>query len=81
MKNDETWIFAHKYCGKTWIKLGIGMILISAIVFILLRAQTEDVMGIGMILLIMLQTIVLSISIVPTQKALKKIFDPNGNRI
>lgn len=81
MKNDETWIFAHKYCGKLWMKLGIGMLITSAIIFAFLRIQTEDMMGVGMILLIMIQTIALIISVIPTQKALRKIFDTDGNRI
>lgn len=29
MKNQETWDFAHRYCGKLWLILGWFMIILS----------------------------------------------------
>ena len=32
MKNQETWDFAHNYCGRLWVKVGAVMTIISALV-------------------------------------------------
>ena len=29
MKNKDTWEFAHKYCGKLWLKIGWIMFVVS----------------------------------------------------
>lgn len=31
MKNQETWDFAHNYCGRLWVKVGAVMTIISGI--------------------------------------------------
>lgn len=80
MKNRETWEFAHQYCGKLWIKLGLIMFIISIIISALSFALEEDVLGIIEVILVTIQTFVLILSIFPVEKALKKNFDENGNR-
>lgn len=79
MKNKETWEFAHKYCGRLWIKLGGMMLIISVIIGIIgfMFYQIQDSIA---LVLVTTQTIVLSISIFPVEKELKKNFDENGNR-
>lgn len=79
-KNMDTWKFAHNYCSKLWIKLGIGLLIISIIVQIPFSGSTDD--GIGMMALIVeaVQLIVLVCSVVPVEKALKRNFDENGIR-
>ena len=81
MKNKETWEFAHNYCGKLWRFLG-GIMLplsIAAMLFVLGKeTQTVGMFG-GMLSLI--QCVFLLLPIIPTEKALRKNFDKNGNRI
>lgn len=80
MKNKETWEFAHQYCGRLWIKLGLIMLTISIIVSVLVFTYVGEAQGIIDLILVTIQTIVLIVSIFPVEKALKNNFDGNGNR-
>ena len=31
-KNKDTWVFAHNYCGRLWIKLGLILLISTLIV-------------------------------------------------
>ena len=46
MKNDETWKFAHNYCGRLWFKLGFILIIPTIIAMIPFIHSTENVVGI-----------------------------------
>lgn len=80
MKNMDTWKFAHGYCGKLWWKLGWLMIIPSALIHILLCHSDENTIGIAGGILVTIQSIILVISIYPTEKALKKHFNDDGTR-
>ncbi|NMM63613.1 SdpI family protein [Clostridium sp. P21] len=80
MKNKETWEFAHQYCGRLWIKLGLIMLIISIIVSVLAFTRFDRAQGIIDAILVTMQTIALIVSIFPVEKALKNNFDRNGNR-
>lgn len=80
MKNKETWEFAHQYCARLWIKLGLVMLIISIFGSMLVFTFIDDIQGIIEVILVTIQTIVLIISIFPVEKALKKNFDENGNK-
>ncbi|MBY6767228.1 SdpI family protein [Clostridium botulinum] len=80
MKNKDTWEFAHQYCGRLWIKLGLIMLTISIIVSVLVFAYVDEAQGIIDAILVTIQTIVLIVSIFSVEKALKNNFDGNGNR-
>ena len=75
MINQDTWNFANKYCASLWIKIGIITTVISFLIYILF-----DVNEIVSIVIVLIQTFLLLLSIIPVEKALKKIFDDDGNR-
>lgn len=81
MKNKETWEFAHQYCGMLWKKLGLLLFILSAFVSFAALQFDDDGQAIMMLILIVVQTVVLIASIFPVEKALKKNFDKNGNRL
>lgn len=78
-KNIDTWKFAHEYCGRLWTKIGIIMFIVSAVICFKANTYSEDVKGITVTVLTIAQTIILLISIIPIEKALRKKFDENGN--
>ena len=80
MKNQDTWEFAHHYCGRLWLVLGMIMLPLSVIPMLFFINQDIDVVGIAGGIIEGIQVVVLLISIFPTEKALKKTFDENGNR-
>ena len=71
MKNDDTWKFAHEYCGRLWWRLGLIML-------IPFYNSNEDTIGIVATIVMTIQLIVLITSIFPTEIALKKEFNDDG---
>ena len=80
MKNKDTWIFAHKYCGKIWFISGLIMLPLSVIVMMFVFGGLENVVGTVGAVLCGIQLIPILISIILTEKALNKTFDKNGIR-
>ena len=80
MKNKDTWDFAHKYFGKRWFRLGWLLIPISVIPMLFVIGKGEDIIGtVGMVVMV-IDLILLIVPIFPTERALKKIFDKDGNK-
>ena len=44
-KNKDTWEFAHNYCGRLWLKLGIALVIPSVIVQIPFVHSNDSVIG------------------------------------
>lgn len=80
MKNMDTWKFAHEFCGRLWWKIGWIMLGISVVVQLPFVKGSEDAVGTLGFVLCMVQCGVLVLSIVPTERALKRTFDENGIR-
>lgn len=81
MKSQETWDFAHRYCGKVWWIMGLVMlpVTVAAMLFVL-GADTERV-GIAGGIVCGAQLIPLLLSIIPTELALRRNFDKEGRRL
>lgn len=80
MKNKDTWDFAHKYCGKLWYKWGAVMLPVSVAAMFFAIGKNENITGMVGGIICAVQTIILIGSIYPTEKALRKNFDKNGER-
>ena len=80
-KNQDTWNFAHQYCGKLWSKVGWIMLPISMIVQYPFIYSNDDRTGVVSMILCVIQCLVLIGAIFPVEKALKKNFDINGNHL
>ena len=80
MKNAETWEFAHLHCGKTWRVAGWILLPVSCLAMLLVLGKDENTVGIYGGWICCLQLIPLIASIIPTEIALKRTFDENGNR-
>ena len=80
MKNKDTWDFAHKYFGKRWFRLGWLLIPISVIPMLFVIGKGENIVStVGMVVMV-IDLILLIAPIFPTERALKKIFDKDGNK-
>ena len=80
MKNMDTWKFAHEYCGKLWWKLGWITLIPTIAIQIPFFHSNEDVVGIVGGIICTIHTILLIMSIFPTEAALKKTFHEDGTR-
>lgn len=73
-KNMETWKFAHDYCGRLWWRMGIIVLIVSALVHIPFIHSSENVIGIVGTILCTMQIIAIFVSVYMTEAALKKTF-------
>ena len=80
MKNNDTWVFANRYCGKLWIKCGLILLFISVILMLLVIKASSDTVDIMAKIICLIQLIPLVGTIYPVEKALKNNFDEKGNR-
>ncbi len=78
MKNINTWNFANKYGGKLWWKFGWIVLLLSIIAHIPFMKSSDNWFGILSLMVVITQTVVLLLTIIPVEKALKNKFDDNG---
>lgn len=81
MKNQETWRFAQEHCGRTWWYLGLTLAVPSVIPMLFVLYAREDTVSLTGVIVLMVQMAVLVASIIPTEIALRKNFDKDGNRM
>lgn len=75
MKNEETWKFAHMHNAEIWSKVGTIWLVISIIPMFLFKQHmdiiSEWVTIIGLVIMV--------VSLIPTEIALRRKFDKEGN--
>lgn len=80
MINNDTWVFAHHYCGRIWFRWGIILLVLSFVAMCFFIGKDTNTVGkIGSILCFV-QLIPLVGVILPTELALRRTFDKNGAR-
>lgn len=80
MKNQETWNFAHKYISNLYFTWGIICTVLTVLVLTVYMGN-EDILESLMIYITIFQVACVVLPIVPTEIALKKNFDRDGNRL
>ena len=80
MKNKDTWDFAHKHCGKAWFICGWVITPITIIAMLLIIGKGMEIVEKFGSIIVFVQLAILIGSIIPTEMALKRNFDKNGNR-
>lgn len=80
MYNNDTWKFAHNFCGKLWWIMGWIILGISVAVLIPFIHSTYLTIGVAVLVSVAVQCLILVLSIIPTEIALKKTFFDNGTR-
>lgn len=75
MKNKDTWAFAHEYCGNLWVRSGIVMLPV-VVIWQVVTAR----LSMWSILLTQIEVVVMLVTVVLTEVALRRTFDKNGIR-
>ena len=78
MMNQDTWDFAHQYCGKIWLVCGLVIIPLSLLPILLVVGKNEQVISMTGSIILGIQVILLLASLIPTEMALKNNFDEFG---
>ena len=81
MKNPDTWQFAHHYFGKLWYKSGLILLVLTVAAMLFGLGKDTNTVGVlgGIVCTVQLPAMLYAIW--PTERALKKTFDKDGNRI
>lgn len=74
-RNQETWNFAHLYCGKLWWKIGWIMLPFSVIGMLPAIGNNDDIVGGLSAVVVTVECIVLVVTIFVVERALAKEFD------
>ncbi len=80
MINQDTWKFANENCGKRWWNIGWIMLIPTAVIQIPLYGKSHDAKGCLGIIICIVECVILLVSIIPTEKALKAAFTDDGIR-
>lgn len=79
MKNQDTWAFAHRRCGRLWMRLGGVLLPATALASLVSLVRPDSFTGWYGGALVGAQCAVMALSILPVERALKRAFDENGN--
>lgn len=80
MKNRDTWEFAHHYCGRLWFRMGLVLLPVNLIPMLLVIWESRELVNIVGSVLCAIDTVIIIATIFPTEAALKRTFDKDGNR-
>lgn len=78
-KNMDTWLFAHKTCGKLWLIAGGVMLIPTVLIHLPFLHSTDDALAVLTTVLMIVQFCVLGVTVYKVENALKERFDDNGN--
>ncbi len=78
MKNMDTWRFAHHFCGRIWIVGGCISLPCAILSMLSVIGKSENTIGYVGASWLFLPLILIVISIIFTENALKKKFDNFG---
>lgn len=76
-KNQDTWIFAQKYCAKVSLYMFFPTILLSIVVMPLFINKSINKIGWAGLIVTIIQMISFAVIIVCTERALRNNFDKN----
>lgn len=79
-QNPDTWEFAHRRFGRLWYGWGLVLLPLSVLVMLLFFDRDMAAVSMAGAALCGVQLLPLAGSVVPTEAALKRAFDGDGNR-
>ncbi len=81
VRSQETWDFAHYYFGKLWLVCGLVSLPISLVPLCLVLGKSEQVISVAGLIVLGIQTLLLLVTILLTERALMKNFDEFGKSL
>ena len=78
MKNMDTWRFAHDYAGRLWWKTGWVLMIPTVLVQLPFTKSNTNKVGILSLVIVSVQLLIMLLTIIPVEKALRKKFNDDG---
>lgn len=75
---QDTWEYAHRYWGKINYILGVVLAIMTIVILVIIRGQSNFETAVTY--LVFVQIAVMTLTMVPTEIKLHKVFDKNGRR-
>lgn len=72
MKNQDTWNFAHLYCGKLWWKVGWVMLPLSFVSMLPVIGKSDDIIGGAGAVIMSAECVALLVTIFFVERALRE---------
>ena len=80
MKNQNTWEFAHRICGRVWCVVGCVMLPLAVLAWTRTRSCSVGEAAVWNVGIEALEAVALILTIIPVEWALNKAFDKSGVR-
>ena len=77
-KNQKTWDFANRYCGRVWMLMGSGMLPVSVLCMKMVVDADVDTIGMWNVILVTIQCLIMILAVPLTEGALRRNFDAYG---
>lgn len=74
MGSQEAWDFAQVYFGKVWLRTGAAMLVLSVPAMLPCMGESHGKVGLWGVILCMVECVVMILSILPVERALKRRF-------
>lgn len=78
-KNQDTWNYAHLYCGKLWWKIGWIMLPIAIIGMLPVVEKNQNIVGAFGAVIVGMECVILVMTVFCVEKALARKFDNSSN--
>lgn len=76
-RSEETWKFAHRMCARIWLRMGVILGAVTLAVLVIFNRDCEPYL----LWIIVGQMILLCVSVLMVDVALKSGFDENGKPV
>lgn len=80
MKNQDTWTFAHKICGRVWCIVGCVMFPLAVLAWTRTRSYSVGEAAAWNVGIEVLEAVALILTIIPVERALSRQFNKDGTR-
>ena len=81
MASPEAWAFAHRACGRVWLRWGMRTAVLSVLLMLPALGWDVEAAAWWMLGLTTLQCAALFLSMIPVERELKRNFDLSGHKI
>ena len=80
MKNTDTWLFANRYFARIWLWAGVVLLLRTWWPLLFCLGKSTEYTSVVGLVVCLVQVLVLLLSLIPVECALRRTFDAAGNR-
>ena len=78
MKNQQTWDYAHRLCGRIWLRTGAVLLPVSLLAMLAVLGRASGAVGTWCAMVTAVQVVVILFTLPLVERGLKQKFDREG---